>query len=125
LLALAAALEAFTGLALMIAPALVTRWLLGADLPGVGPAVGRVAGIALLALGLACWPWPGSISPRAFLPLLTYNPLVTLYLLYLGSGGEWVGVLLWPALALHAVLTLLLAGTWWRMFARVTRDAGK
>jgi hypothetical protein len=40
--------------------------------------------------------------------MLTYGALVTLYLSYLGVQGEWVGPLLWPAVALHAVLTLLL-----------------
>ena len=29
--------------------------------------------------------------------------------MYLGLGGELVGVLLWPAIAIHAVLTLLFA----------------
>jgi hypothetical protein len=38
--------------------------------------------------------------------------LVTCYLLYPGIRGEWVGPLLWPAVALHAVLTLLLARAW-------------
>jgi hypothetical protein len=41
--------------------------------------------------------------------MLTYGALVTLYLAYLGIRGEWVGPLLWPAVVLHAVLTLLLA----------------
>ena len=40
--------------------------------------------------------------------MLTYSLLVTLYLLYLGIRGEWVGPLLWPAVAVHAVLTMLL-----------------
>ena len=44
--------------------------------------------------------------------MLTYSALVTLYLLYLGIRGEWVGPLLWPAVVLHAVLTLLLARAW-------------
>ncbi len=44
--------------------------------------------------------------------MTTYSLLVTLYLVFLGAGGEWVGPLLWPAVALHAVLTLLLARTW-------------
>jgi hypothetical protein len=114
LLALAAALEAATGLALMIDPALVARLLLGGDLPGVGTALGRVAGFALLSLGLACWPQPGAANAPALRALLTYNPLVALYLLYLGIGGESVGSLLWPAVALHAVMTLLLAGAWCR-----------
>jgi hypothetical protein len=65
-----------------------------------------VAGIAVMALGFACWPGP------ALLGMLTYSALVTLYFLYLGIRGDWVGSLLWPALALHAVLTLLLARSW-------------
>jgi len=40
---------------------------------------------------------------------LTYGAAVTLYLSYLGIRGNWVGPLLWPAVVLHAVLTLLLA----------------
>ena len=46
--------EAATGLALMLAPSLVGRLLLGTELTGVAVPVARVAGIALLTLGLAC-----------------------------------------------------------------------
>jgi hypothetical protein len=118
LLTLAAALEAITGLALMLDPAVVARLLLGGDLLGVGTALGRVADFALLSLGFACWPRPGPGNAPALRALMTYNPLVTLYLLYLGIGGEWVGSLLWPAVALHALLTLLLAGAWYRGLAQ-------
>jgi len=55
LLALAAVLEAVTGLALMAAPSLVGRLLLGAEGTGVAIPVARVLGIALIALGVACW----------------------------------------------------------------------
>ena len=44
--------------------------------------------------------------------MLTYSALATLYLAYLGIRGEWVGTLLWPAVAAHAVLTILLARAW-------------
>ena len=44
--------------------------------------------------------------------MLTYSALATAYLLYLGIRGDWVGPLLWPAVVLHAVLTLLLARAW-------------
>lgn len=47
--------EAATGLALLIVPSLVGRLLLGEELTGVAIPVARVAGIALVALGLACW----------------------------------------------------------------------
>ena len=38
-----------------------------------------------------------------------------LYLVYLGIGGEWVGSLVWPAVAAHAVLTFLLARGWFKV----------
>jgi hypothetical protein len=40
--------------------------------------------------------------------MLCYSLLATLYLAYLGIRGEWVGVLLWPAVVIHAILTILL-----------------
>ena len=114
LLGLAAILEAATGLALTVQPSLVTRLLLGDGVSGAGVALGRVAGFALLSLGLACWPGLESAGANtaALRALLTYNLLVTLYLAYLGIGGRSVGSLLWPAVAIHAVLTILLARAW-------------
>lgn len=114
LLGLAAVLEAATGLALMTYPPLVTRLLLGDDVSGAGEALGRVAGFALFGLGLACWPRLESagVNTPALRALLAYNLLATLYLAYLGIGGRLVGSLLWPAVVIHAVLTLLLARAW-------------
>jgi hypothetical protein len=54
LVALDAALEVATGVALIADPILVVRVLLGAGLSGGGIAVARVAGLGLLSLGLAC-----------------------------------------------------------------------
>jgi hypothetical protein len=116
LLALAAVGEAATGVALLIVPSLVGRLLLGEALAGVAIPVARVTGIALIALGIACWPGneAGGGPSRALPAMLCYSLFATLYLAYLGMGGEWVGVLLWPAVALHAVLTVLLARMWFR-----------
>lgn len=107
----AAATEAAVGVILVIDPSLVGRLLLGADLSSVAQAVGRIAGFALLALGLACWPGPEPPSRRsaAARGLLAYNVLAAIFFLYLGIGGELVGLLLWPAVALHAALAILLA----------------
>jgi len=103
LLAIAAAGEAATGLALLLLPSTVGQLLLGAELAGPAAAVARVAGIALVALGVACWPGP----PR--LGMLIYSAAVVVYLAYLGLAGDASGVLLWPAVVLHLVLTVLLA----------------
>jgi hypothetical protein len=100
--------EALTGLALLILPRLVGWLLLGVELTGAAVPVARVAGIALIGLAVACLPG------RALLGMLTYGTLVTLYLLYLGIRGELIGILLWPAVVLHAVLTVLLARSWFR-----------
>ena len=97
-LIVAAVCESATGLALLVAPSLVGQMLLGEQLAGVASPVARVAGIALIALGIACWPGP----PLA--GMLVYSTLVTLYLAWLGLADGFAGLLLWPAVALHAML---------------------
>ena len=78
--------------------------------------MGRVAGCALVSLGLACWPFRDVASrpAPALIAMLTYNLLITCYLIFLGIGGQWVGVLLWPAVAIHSLLTLLLVRAWFK-----------
>jgi hypothetical protein len=102
----AAVAEVATGMALLIVPSLVGRLLLGQELADVAIPVARVAGIALIALGIACWPGPPLVG------MLTYSALVTLYLAYLGFAGGLSGVFLWPAVALHAILSVFLGRLW-------------
>ena len=64
--------------------------------------VARVCGIALIALAVACWHSP-------LIGMLTYSGLVTLFLAYIGFAGTTRGVLLWPAVGLHLIMTALLA----------------
>jgi hypothetical protein len=94
--------EAGTGLALLIVPSLVGQLLFGEQLTGVAIPVARVTGIALIALGVACWPGPPLVG------MLTCSTSVTLYLAYLGFAGGVTGVFLWPAVVLHVILTTLL-----------------
>jgi hypothetical protein len=111
LFVLTAFAEAATGLALIVVPSVVARLLFGAELGGVTVVVARVAGIALLSLGLACWSG-NTPSLAAIRGMTVYNVLAAAYLAYLGVFGEWVGVLLWPAVVLHAILSLLLGRAW-------------
>jgi hypothetical protein len=106
-LVLAAVSEAATGLALLIVPSLVGRLLLGTELTGVAIPVARVTGIALVALAVACWP-----GATPLCGMLTYNALATAFFAYLGIRGNWVGPLLWPAVALHAVMAIFLGRAW-------------
>jgi hypothetical protein len=105
-LTVAAVGEAATGLALLVVPSLVGQLLLGERLTGVAIPVARVAGIALIGLGIACWPGPALVG------MLTYSTVVMLYLAYLGFADGLTGVFLWPAVALHVVLSILLGRAW-------------
>ena len=93
--------EVATGVALLIVPSLVVHLLLGQDLAGFAVPVARVAGIALVGLGISLWPGP------PLLGMLIYGSAVTLYLAYLGFNGL-SGLLLWPAVVLHALLSIIL-----------------
>jgi hypothetical protein len=115
-LVFAAVSEAATGMALAVVPSLVGKLLLGVELSGVSVVIGRVTGIALFALGIACWPGSPLVG------MLTYSAAVTLYLAYAGFAGGFDGILLWPAVALHGVMTVLLARA---MFARGKTAAAK
>ena len=102
-LILAALAEAMTGLALLSVPSLAGWLLFGEELTGTGILAGRVTGIALIALGVACWPGPPVAG------MLIYSAAVTLYLAYVGFVVDSAGNLLWPAVVLHLVLTATLA----------------
>jgi len=109
ILILTAVVEGLTGLILLVYPPVVIRLLFDSEIAGAGVSVSRIASISLIALGVACW--PDRNTPRALLGMLTYNLLATLYLAYVGLNGG-VGILLWPAVAAHAGLTVLLVHVW-------------
>ncbi len=107
-LALAALAEAGTGVILVAYPPIVVRLLFGVEINGVGVIMSRIGGIALIALGVACW--PGNPAFHPLYGMLTYSTLAMLYLIRIGVRGEAVGLLLWPAVVAHAILVALLVG---------------
>jgi hypothetical protein len=107
-LIVAAVSEVATGTGLLILPTMVVRLLLGLEPSGVAVVIARVTGIALVALGIACW--PGRMNP--FRGMLIYNVLMTAYLAWVASQGELVGPLLWLVVVLHGLITILLGGSW-------------
>lgn len=94
--------EALTGAALLIFPSWIGRLLFGVELTDVAAIAGRVAGIALVALGIACWPGTQLIG------MLSYSTGVAVYLAWVGLAGGPAGILLWPVVVLHTILTALL-----------------
>lgn len=109
LLSITGALEAATGLVLVAAPAMLVELLLGAapDTPA-GLTVSRVAGVALLALGVACWFAREDPSGRAATGLiwamLFYNVAVIVILVLAWISLGLLGIALWPVALAHTGL---------------------
>ena len=110
LLKLTALIEVPTGLGLMAVPVIVVRLLLGADISGASIPLGRVAGAALLALGVACWLARNDAQSCAARGLVSAMVLYNLgAVVILGAAGirsQLVGIALWPAVILHAVMAV-------------------
>jgi hypothetical protein len=113
LLAFCAVVEIGTGIALMIAPEMVAAMLVRGQINELATLLGRCMGIALLALGLACWPQRQAALPgsAAFRAMFTYSTLIALCLGYVGAVAQLGGPLLWPAVGLHGAMALLLVWT--------------
>jgi hypothetical protein len=111
LLIVTALTETATGLMLLVFPTRVVAFLLGATLETpAGLVVARMAGAALLALGFACWLARNDGANRAVRGLvaamLLYNSVAVAVLADAGARARLVGVLTWPAVALHAALAV-------------------
>jgi hypothetical protein len=110
ILMLTALAEAGTGVILLAYPPIVVRLLFAAEIVGAGVMMSRLAGIALIGLGAACWPGNSAFQPLH--GMLTYSTMAMLYLIVVGVRGERVGLLLWPGVVVHAILIVLLGGAW-------------
>jgi hypothetical protein len=94
--------EAGMGVILLAYPPIVVRVLFAAEIVGAGVIISRLAGIALIGLGVACWPGPPRVG------MLIYSVVAALYLACVGLAGGFTGILLWPAVILHLIVTALL-----------------
>jgi len=107
LLTIMAIIESVAGLALLAAPSLVSTILLATPLETApGLIVARLAGAALLTLGIACWLARPEESSTASLiaAMLFYNAAAAALLAYARLGYGLGSVILWPAVLLHAAL---------------------
>jgi hypothetical protein len=105
--AVTAVIEAGAGLGLLALPDVVVKLLLGADISGAALPLGRVAGVALLALGAASW-----LAREHAASALTTASAMLLYncggaaVLAMAGVSGMTGVLLWPAIALHTAMAV-------------------
>jgi len=121
LLIIAAVIEAVAGLALLLIPTVAVSALLGAPLDSAtGLAAARIAGVALVALAIACWqarngergsPATGVVEAMSF-----YNFAAAMVLVYASIHLDLRSALLWPAIVLHFCLGVWCVSNLW--FAR-------
>ncbi len=109
LLTVTAVIEVGAGLAILVVPSAAVALLLGASLDTpAAVAAGRVAGAALLTLGVACWVARRDGQSRAAAGLvaamLLYNTVAVAILAYAGLGSGLDGIALWPAVVLHTAM---------------------
>ena len=99
--------ELLAGFALCIAPSIAISFLLDTSIrEDGGILLGRIAGIALVTLGLACW-LSRNVAGNSLVmirAMIIYNLGVAGFFIY-GNLAEHVsGIGLWPIVFLHIVL---------------------
>jgi hypothetical protein len=110
LLRVSAAIEAGAGAAAVLVPRLLVTFLLGpASATPLELVLARFIGVALLALGMACW-WaandPESRAAEGVVKaMLLYNAAAAMLLFYAGTS-RLTGIVLWPAIILHSAMAV-------------------
>ena len=110
LLIVTAVIELGAGLALLGFPSATVALLLGSPLDApAAVALGRLAGAALFALGIACWLAhydAQSCAARGVVSaMVLYNLGAVVVLGVAGIQLRPAGIVLWPAVAIHAAMT--------------------
>ncbi len=111
LLIVTALIEVGASLALLCCPSATVALLLGAPLDTPSAiSLGRVAGAALFALGVASWLAHYDEKSRAargvVSAMVLYNLGAVVILGLAGIRSEPAGVVLWPAVVLHVAMTV-------------------
>ena len=106
-----ALIELGAGVALLCCPSVMVNLLLG-SLLGTAAAVtvARLGGAGLFALGVACWLSRSDAQSCAAIGLVSaivlYNIGAVVVLAAAGVRSQPVGMALWPAVVLHAGMTV-------------------
>jgi hypothetical protein len=110
--------EAGTGLLLLVWPPVLLALLLGVNQASPETTYcSRIAGAALLAIGVACWLGRNDHARPAqqglLLGVLIYDVGATGVLAYTGWFLHLGGIALWPAVVLHGALAVWCAVSFW------------
>ena len=113
LLTITAAGESLIGGLALLAPEATAMFIFGAKPKVAGAMLGRVCGMALMALGIACWGArndSGSAARSGTLKAITfYNAGAGLLLVLFAAIGKTGGIVLWSAGILHLALAAAFA----------------
>jgi hypothetical protein len=124
LVTFAAALECLAGTALLLVPGVSILLLFGMQPDPMATLLGRIAGVALLSLGVACWgarvDVGGPARTSTVKGITLYNGGAGLLLLAAAGSGRATGIVIWIAAILHLGLAVAFADkTTWQRTARV------
>ena len=109
-LMVAAWVEILVGASFILALNAQSQLIFGTTTEGAGAGFARIAGIGLMALGIACLPSKHAEANRGPVrALLAYNIGATIFFAWVGVATTFQGVLLWPVVILHAVISIALA----------------
>jgi hypothetical protein len=117
-----ALIELVAGLALLLLPSPAASLLFGSPLDTpTALVVSRLAGVALVTPGVACWLGRSeeqSHTGNALVgAMLLYNAAAVALISYARIGLGLIALLLWPAVLLHAVMTV-----WCRYNTKTIRE---
>ena len=105
----AAWLEIIVGALFITVPDVLCLLLFGAKPEAIGMPLGRFAGIALVALGIACLPSRDAGSRRnVVMDLFAFNAGVAILFAWVGVATALHGFLLWPVVILHTIIAAAL-----------------
>jgi hypothetical protein len=111
--------EVGTGLLVILLPSVAFALLLGTNQASPEATFfARIAGAALLAIGIACWlgrnDTPGPAQLGLIAGVLVYDAAAAVLLAYAGLYLSLAGIALWPAFVLHVVLAVWCVVCLWR-----------
>ena len=105
----AAWVEIIVGASFLLVPNAQSQMIFGAMPEGIGDTWARFAGIALIGLGIACLPSNLAGTRQGVRGLLIFNIGATIFFAWVAVATTFQGVILWPVVILHAVLSIGLA----------------
>jgi hypothetical protein len=107
---MAAWLEIIVGASFLLVLNTQSKFIFGATPEGIGDPWARFAGVALIGLGIACLPskFEGT-RQGAVRGLLVFNIGATIFFAWVAVATTFRGVMLWPVVILHAVISIALA----------------